>query len=237
SRKTYYKKPNTDLDNGLRELAVVKDVLEKLKCAAKFKVIELYANYSIYKKPVVVDEPLVFGTASEPNEPDIGSGSDAEVNVGEDEWLKDALNKLHRLSKKCEQPSRNEVGQSSRNGSCSDNGSGSSSSGSDSEDNDFFVDEENMIDDVDVDMADFKSHTYPDVEWVGCKESVVEENEVFELEEVDHEDFDSASDSDEGVGRKALRKVARCIRQKLLMVKQFGKKTSLLDNNLPLANL
>ncbi|GKA39374.1 hypothetical protein Tco_0731925 [Tanacetum coccineum] len=200
----YYKKPNKDLDNGLTELAVDKDVCEML---------------------------------IEPNEPDIGSGSDAEVNVGEDEWLKDALNKLHRLSKKCEQPSRNEVGQSSRNGSCSDNGSGSSSSGSDSEDNDFFVDEENMIDDVDVDMADFKSHTYPDVEWVGCKESVVEENEVFELEEVDHEDFDSASDSDEGVGRKALRKVARCIRQKLLMVKQFGKKTSLLDNNLPLANL
>ncbi|GJS31285.1 probable protein arginine N-methyltransferase 3, partial [Tanacetum coccineum] len=215
----YYKKPNTDLDNGLRELAVVKDVLEKLKCAAKFKVIELYANHSIYKKPVVVDEPLVFGTASEPNEHDIGSGSDAEVNVGEDEWLKDALNKLHRLSKKCEQPSRNEVGQSSRNGSCSDNGS-DSSSGSDSEDSDYFVDEENLIDDVNVDMAEFKSHTDPDVEWVGCKEKVVEENEVFDLEEVDHEDFDSGSDSDEDVRRKALRKVGRMNQAKFSKVEQ-----------------
>ncbi|GJW50925.1 hypothetical protein Tco_0092276, partial [Tanacetum coccineum] len=48
-----------------------------------------------------------------------------------------------------------------------------------------------MIDDVNVDMAEFKSHTDADVEWVGCKEKVVEENEVFHLEEVDHEDFDS----------------------------------------------
>ncbi|GKF08253.1 mutator type transposase, partial [Tanacetum coccineum] len=81
----------------------------------------------------------------------------------------------------------------SRNGSGSENGSGSDS-GSDSED---------------VDMAEFKRHTDPGVEWLGCKENVLEENEVFELEEVDHEEFDSGSDSDEGVRRKALRKVAR----------------------------
>ncbi|GJV25756.1 hypothetical protein Tco_1378451 [Tanacetum coccineum] len=75
-----------------------------------------------------------------------------------------------------------EVGQSSRNGSGSENGSGSDS-GSDSEDSDYFVDEENLIEDVDVDMAEFKRHTDPGVEWLGCKENVLEENEVFELEE------------------------------------------------------
>ncbi|GKA99822.1 mutator type transposase [Tanacetum coccineum] len=58
-------------------------------------------------------------------------------------------------------------------------------------------------------MASFKRHIDPGVEWLGCKENVLEENEVFELEEVDHEEFDSRSDSDEGVRRKALRKVAR----------------------------
>nr|GEW12969.1 hypothetical protein [Tanacetum cinerariifolium] len=218
----YYKKPNTDLDNGLTELVVDKDVCEMLMYIDKFKVIELYTDHFVNKKHVFIQEPLVLGTTSEPNEPDIGSGSEAEVDVSEDEWLQKALKKLPIKSKKGQLPSRKEVGQSSRNGSRSENGSGSGSgsdsgsengsdcsSGSDSEDSDYFVDEENVIDDVDVDMAEFKSHTDPDVEWVGCKETVVEENEVFDLKEVDHEDFDSGSDSDEDVRRKALRKVAR----------------------------
>ncbi|GKA36206.1 mutator type transposase, partial [Tanacetum coccineum] len=136
------------------------------------------------------------------------SGNEAEVDVSEDEWLRESLKKLPIKSKKGQQSSRKEVGQSSRNGSGSENGSGSDS-GSDSEDSDYFVDEENLIEDVDVDMAEFKRHTDPGVEWLGCKENVLEENEVFELEEVDHEEFDSGSDSDEGVRRKALRKVAR----------------------------
>ncbi|GJZ03282.1 hypothetical protein Tco_0536557 [Tanacetum coccineum] len=38
---------------------------------------------------------------------------------------------------------------------------GGSDSGSDSEDSDYFVDEENLIEDVDVDMAEFKRHTDP----------------------------------------------------------------------------
>ncbi|GKC98058.1 hypothetical protein Tco_1168333 [Tanacetum coccineum] len=105
------------------------------------------------------------------------SGNEAEVDVSEDEWLRESLKKLPIKSKK---------GQF-----------------------DYFVDEENLIEDVDVDMAEFKRHTDPGVEWLGCKENVLEENEVFELEEVDHEEFDSGSDSDEGVRRKALRKVAR----------------------------
>ncbi|GKG56484.1 hypothetical protein Tco_0579808, partial [Tanacetum coccineum] len=42
-----------------------------------------------------------------------------------------------------------------------------SDSGSDSEDSDYFVDEENLIEDVDVDMAEFKRHTDHGVEWLG----------------------------------------------------------------------
>ncbi|GJZ28145.1 hypothetical protein Tco_0572792 [Tanacetum coccineum] len=182
----YYKKPNTELDNGLIELAVDKDVCEMLMYVDKFKVIELYADHSVNKKHVFIQEPLT--TTSEPNEPDIGSGSEAEVDVSEDEWLKEALKKLPIKSKKGQQPIRKEV--------------------------------ENLIDDVDVDMVEFKSHTNPDVEWVGCKETVVEENEVFELEEVDHEDFDSGSELDEGVRRKALRKVARMNKAKVTIWKE-----------------
>nr|GEW05274.1 transposase, MuDR [Tanacetum cinerariifolium] len=52
----YYKNPNTDLDNVLRELVVDKDVLEMLNYVAKFKVIELYAHHSVSKKPVFVED-------------------------------------------------------------------------------------------------------------------------------------------------------------------------------------
>nr|GEU44405.1 transposase, MuDR [Tanacetum cinerariifolium] len=82
------------------------------------------------------EEPLVFGTTSEHNEPDIGFGSEAEVD-----------------------PSRNEVGQSSRNGSGSENASGSENGSS--------------------------------------------------------SDNGSRSDSDEGVRKKALRKVARLHKEKI----------------------
>ncbi|GKB31068.1 mutator type transposase [Tanacetum coccineum] len=202
----YYKKPNSELENGLVELVVDKDVYEMLMYVDKFKVIELYTDHTVKKQHVLTQEPLA--TIIDVTQPDSSSGNEAEVDVSEDEWLRESLKKLPIKSKKGQQSSRKEVGQSSRNGSGSENGSGSDS-GSDSEDSDYFVDEENLIEDVDVDMAEFKRHTDPGVEWLGCKENVLEENEVFELEEVDHEEFDSGSDSDEGVRRKALRKVAR----------------------------
>ncbi|GJW50202.1 hypothetical protein Tco_0091553 [Tanacetum coccineum] len=175
----YYKKPNSELENGLVELVVDKDVYEMLMYVDKFKVIELYTDHTVKKQHVLTQEPLA--TIIDVTQPDSSSGNEAEVDVSEDEWLRESLKKLPIKSKKGQQSSRKEVGQSSRNGSGSENGSGSDS-GSDSEDSDYFVDEENLISD---------------------------ENEVFELEEVDHEEFDSRSDSDEGVRRKALRKVAR----------------------------
>ncbi|GKE44210.1 hypothetical protein Tco_1471494 [Tanacetum coccineum] len=171
NNQTTNQKVFNQLENGLVELVVHKDVYEMLMYVDKFKVIELYTDHTVKKQHVLTQEPLA--TIIDVTQPDSSSGNEAEVDVSEDEW-----------------------------------GSGSDS-GSDSEDSDYFVDEENLIEDVDVDMAEFKRHTDPGVEWLGCKENVLEENEVFELEEVDHEEFDSGSDSDEGVRRKALRKVAR----------------------------
>nr|GEW81959.1 hypothetical protein [Tanacetum cinerariifolium] len=145
------------------------------------KVIELYTDHSVKKKHVFIKEPwwLVQLVNLMNMILVLVAISEPEVDVSEDEWLQEALKKLPIKSKKGEQPSRNKV------------------------------DEENLIDDVEIDLADFKSHTDLDVEWVGCKETIEEENKVFELEEVDHEDYDCGTDIDEGVRRKALRKVAR----------------------------
>nr|GEV98544.1 ribonuclease H-like domain-containing protein [Tanacetum cinerariifolium] len=57
---------------------------------------------------------------------------------------------------------------------------------SDSEDSDYLVDEGNNVDDVDVDMEDFKYNIDEEVEFVGCrdreKEPDIEEGDVKEIE-------------------------------------------------------
>ncbi|GJU66133.1 mutator type transposase [Tanacetum coccineum] len=169
-----------ELENGLVELVVDKDVYEMLMYVDKFKVIELYTDHTVKKQHVLTQEPLA--TIIDVTQPGSSSGNEAEVDVSEDEWLRESLKKLPIKSKKGQQSSRKEVGQSSRNGSGSENGSGSDS-GSDSEDSDYFVDEENLIEDVDVDMADLRDTQIPG----NCEMEV----------------------TDEGVRRKALRKVDR----------------------------
>nr|GEW84984.1 hypothetical protein [Tanacetum cinerariifolium] len=91
-------------------------------------------------------------------------------------------------------------------GSNSDDGSVSNDD-SDSQDNDFLDDPDNMIDDVDVDMVEFRSNIDANVEWVRSKAIVtMEEEEEFEKEEVNHDELDSGSDSEyEGERKKDLK--------------------------------
>ena len=103
-----------------------------------------------------------------------------------------------------------------------------SEEGSDSADSDFIVDEEHMIFDVEVDMDEFKRNTYGNVEWIGCtditeKVTVVDDETV---DEVDHEAFDSLSESDDEVGvrKKALRMVARKQKDKVASGGPIGRK-------------
>ncbi|GJR31029.1 hypothetical protein Tco_1107261 [Tanacetum coccineum] len=91
------------------------------------------------------------------------------------------------------------VGSGSKNGSSNDDDS-------DSQDNDFLVDPDNMTDDVEVDMAEFRGNIDANVEWVGSKEIIEVVEEGFKDEEVYHKDFDSGSDSEyEGERKKALK--------------------------------
>ncbi|GKA28508.1 hypothetical protein Tco_0714753 [Tanacetum coccineum] len=168
------------------KLAVDKDVCEMLMYVDKFKVIELYADHSVNKKHVFIQEPLT--TTSEPNEPDIGSGSEAEVDVSEDEWLKEALKKLPIKSKDKGQ-------QTIRKRSWSISGM--------------------ML----IWLEFTGSLILMCIGWL-VRDCGRRENEVFELEEVDHEDFDSGSELDEGVRRKALRKVSRMNKAKVTIWKE-----------------
>ena len=257
----YYKKPNTDLDNGLTKLEIDKDVLDMLNYVDKYKVMEVFVDHSVSKEPKSVDEGMGIGQTTQPKDQDsLGDDdNDVEVDVSEDEWLQNTLKKLPRLSK----DAKKDLGQSSRNKSMvvevvkegendKEDGAGQSSmnetivvevdkddedvnedgadtsnseqgsntekdldseEGSDSDDSEFIVDEEHMIDDAEVDMDEFYRNTDGNVEWIGCtditeKVTVVDDETV---DEVDHEAFDSLSDSDDEVGvrKKALRMVAR----------------------------
>ncbi|GKD41873.1 mutator type transposase, partial [Tanacetum coccineum] len=96
-------------------------------------------------------------------------------------------------------------------------GSDSSAASEDSEDSDdseFDVGDEDRIEDVEVDMDDFRKHTDENVEWVECNEEEVQVPPPFDYEEVDLEDFGSGTESDdlECERKRALKKLAKAHR-------------------------
>ncbi|PWA41172.1 transposase, MuDR, MULE transposase domain protein [Artemisia annua] len=95
----YYKKPTTDLDNGLTKLDIDKDVLDMLNYVDKYKVMEVYVDHSVSKEPKSVDDGLGISQTNEPKDHDsLGDDdNDVELDVSEDEWLKNTLKKLPRL--------------------------------------------------------------------------------------------------------------------------------------------
>nr|KAJ0215269.1 hypothetical protein LSAT_V11C300144210 [Lactuca sativa] len=84
----------------------------------------------------------------------------------------------------------------------------------DSEDEDFFVDLENIIDDADVDMKDFHIHVDADVEWVQktTKEasgSGVDFTEGEDLEVIDPKSFDSPIIGEDNNRERMLRNIGK----------------------------
>ncbi|GKA49429.1 mutator type transposase, partial [Tanacetum coccineum] len=71
---------------------------------------------------------------------------------------------------------------------------------SDSKDSDYLVDEDNNVDDIDVDMEDFEYNIDEEVEFVGCRDKEQPpdiEGDAEEIEVLDNDYFESASDSDD----------------------------------------
>ncbi|PWA41573.1 transposase, MuDR [Artemisia annua] len=198
-----YKRPNGNLDSGLYVLNSDSDVLGLIKHVDKCKLIELYVTHP-------VDIPKI----TEPN----------EVGNLEDDFdpffcdLDPEKGESMSRTKESEQ-NDNPAGSEPNNadGLVSDHSKQSDASeesddSDGSEDSNFAFEGENNIDDFEVDMEDFRKHTDPNVEWVGCNEAQdepVEQNEPC-LEEEDLEDFGSGTDSDdpECNRKRALKKLA-----------------------------
>ncbi|PWA43786.1 transposase, MuDR [Artemisia annua] len=172
----FYKLPNSDLDNGLRKLET-DNALELMTHVSKYKVIDLYVDHCVSKNSKSVEPSLLENVANDSQNVLENADIDVLDDVSEDEWLMNCLSKVGRLENNVGQSSRNEspnVDVGSEHGSDSD----SESNSDDSEDSDFVVDEEQMMNNVDVDMAEFKKNIDKNSEWIGYAETVKEVTEV-----------------------------------------------------------
>ncbi|GJW34621.1 hypothetical protein Tco_0057541 [Tanacetum coccineum] len=174
----YFKESNTELDKGIRKLATDSDVLEMLKFVSKYKVIDLYVDHSVCKEPVNVDHSI--SKAIILYEP---SNSDKFLDNDADEASNNVANVVQARRNRNVHNLVITEHVANKGNSVSEDES-KSEYGSNSDDSDFIVDEENLIHDVDVDMQDFNNNTNANVEWMGCKESVQEVNEVFHVEKI-----------------------------------------------------
>ncbi|GJX04818.1 ribonuclease H-like domain-containing protein [Tanacetum coccineum] len=132
-------------------------------------------------------------------EPDVGEPSDVP-NVGEH-------NEVPNVGEPNEVPNVADQTEIPNDAEHSDGSEGSN----DSDDNDFDMDLEDRIEE---DMADFRKYIDENVEWVGPNEVPIEDTQPVEakvFEDLDLEDFDSASDPDDidSNRKKALKMLDR----------------------------
>ncbi|GKB99954.1 hypothetical protein Tco_0986091 [Tanacetum coccineum] len=159
-----------------------------------------------------VGEPSEMPNVGEPSEvPNVGESSKVP-NVGESSEVPNVADQteMPNVADQTEMPN---VADQTEMPNVREHSDGSEDS-EDNEDGDFDVELEDKIDDVDVDMDDLRKFTDENVEWVGPNEVLVEdtqpvEDEVFE--DVDLEDFESASDpyDIDSNRKKSLKKLAR----------------------------
>ncbi|GJX10041.1 hypothetical protein Tco_0199900 [Tanacetum coccineum] len=155
----YYKIPKCNLDIGLKPLSCDKNVMEMCQYLSQCKVMDVFVIHPISEPELVSNE-------------DIDNEFDPLFSYPDNNTYKD-------------RPSGSNVGKSpsgSNDGKRPNviedvDGSDSSAASEDSEDNDdseFDVGDEDMIEDVEVDMDDFRKHTDENVEWVECNEEQVQ---------------------------------------------------------------
>ncbi|GKD31829.1 hypothetical protein Tco_1242607 [Tanacetum coccineum] len=195
----YYKIPKCNLDIGLKPLSCDKDVMEMCQYVSQCKVMDVFVIHPISEPELVSNE-------------DIDNEFDPLFSYPDNNTYKDRPSG----SNAGKSPSGSNAGK--RPSVIEDvDGSDSSAASEDSEDSDdseFDVGDEDRIEDVEVDMDDFRKHTDENVEWVECNEEEVQVPPPFDYEEVDLEDFGSGTESDdlECERKRALKKLAKAHR-------------------------
>ncbi|GKA84888.1 mutator type transposase [Tanacetum coccineum] len=208
----WYKMPDKD---ALLSLSNDNDVLRFIKYVDRYKLMQLYVVHP-------VDKPKPLGDSEEVEEtfdplfcdldPESSEVPSEVPNVTEPSEVPNVTepSEVPNVTEPSEVPNGPEPSEIPNDAEHSDG----SDESEDSDDSDFDVELEDMIEDVEVDMDDFRKYTDENVEWVGRNEVPVEDTQPVDtevFEDLDLEDFDSASDPDdiECNRKKALRMLAK----------------------------
>ncbi|PWA38189.1 transposase, MuDR [Artemisia annua] len=182
----HFRIPNRDLDSGLMPLACDSDILRLAKYVGKCKVIEVYLELWL--------SSLDIAKKSCKNSKVTFDESPVEIDMSQEF---DPFFSSLELTESAEPRVDKEIGQSSGNKNNED----------EDEDSGFGELDENPIDDVEVNMDEFRDKIDKIVESVGGSEA-----DVGSDVEVDHDYFDSATDEEgdlEVERNKALRKISK----------------------------
>ncbi|GKA05152.1 hypothetical protein Tco_0684272 [Tanacetum coccineum] len=198
----WYKMPDKD---ALLSLSNDNDVLRFIKYVDRYKLMQLYVVHPVDKPKLLGDnevteetfDPLFCDLDPETGEPNATEFHSEVPNVTEP-------SEVPNVTEPSEVPNGPEPSEIPNDAEDVE----------DSDDSDFDVELEDMIEDVEVDMDDFRKYTDENVEWVGRNEVPVEDTQPVDaevFEDLDLEDFDSASDPDdiECNRKKALRMLAK----------------------------
>nr|GEU88694.1 hypothetical protein [Tanacetum cinerariifolium] len=184
----HFRIPNADLDSGLLPLDYDSNVLNLAKYVGNHKPKVTFEGLDVpqQSKTTVTDEDVVKdNTQTWPTEFDMFNNFDPFEGLDDPQ-------------------------QSKNNGDVRGQSSGINKQVD--EDSDYMEDEENPIDDVEVDMKDFRNNIDKNVEWIGFSKEEVENIKLGTDEELNLEDFDSETDSEgdfEAERNKALRKLSK----------------------------
>ncbi|GJR36991.1 mutator type transposase [Tanacetum coccineum] len=179
----HFKIPNNGLDLGLKPLVSDSDVIDMVKQVGSMKVIEVYIELWL--------SAIDYESVSKP----------AKMSTIDTNLPKSMSNPLPMRKKGVANNEPRVVKEK-----------GESSMPNIGEDDDVLVNEDNIIEDVPVDMGNFRRKCKKNVEWEGFTEHQIENNDDFEDEELNLEDFDSETGCEgdvEAERNKALRKLAK----------------------------
>ncbi|GKB83217.1 hypothetical protein Tco_0950112 [Tanacetum coccineum] len=188
-----------EVQTMVKDLGCDKDVMEMCQFVSQCKVMDVFVIHPISEPELVSNE-------------DIDNEFDHLFSYPDNNTYKDRPSG----SNAGKSPSGSNAGK--RPSVIEDvDGSDSSAASEDSEDSDdseFDVGDEDRIEDVEVDMDDFRKHTDENVEWVKCNEEEVQVPPPFDYEEVVLEDFGSGTELDdlECERKIALKKLAKAHR-------------------------
>ena len=149
----------------------------------------------------------------------VSEGHGVDTEVSQDHGVDTVVSEGHGYDTEVSEGVNDDVETSEGHGDDAETSEGSKvtdSSDDDSQDSDYIVDEENYVEEVDVDMEDFRLNIDETVEFMGCKnkDEATDEGEIEDdVEVLNNEYFESATDEEDELDSLRRRKLKQIRKQ------------------------